>query len=419
MQHKIPLEKLGPAGPEMVKAVTSCVHCGFCLPVCPTYKILGEEMDSPRGRIFLMKNVLEENLQLEEALPYIDKCLGCQACVPACPSGVEYGALLTPFLARAEKQRKRGILDKISRLLLHNILPFPGRFRSALQLGRLTRPLRHLLPTQMGAMLELLPDRLPKASPLPEIYPASGERRARVALLTGCVQKVLAPQINWATLRVLSRNGVEVVIPRNQTCCGSLAMHSGEADLARQLAQQNFNCFTKDVDAVVTNAAGCSSGMKEYPLLFKGMPQQENATALASRVKDVTVFLDELGIEEGPSLSQPLTLAYHDACHLAHAQGISAAPRRLLGSIANLSVIDIHEGDLCCGSAGTYNLEQPELAHTLGQRKVENILRTQADAVATGNIGCMMQIQNHLKALDNPLPVYHTVEILDRAYNTD
>ena len=220
-------------------------------------------------------------------------------------------------------------------------------------------------------------------------------------------------------LKLTGRNGVEVVIPKNQTCCGALAIHSGEADLARRLAERNFDCFPKDVDAVVTNAAGCGSGMKEYPLLFKGMPQRENATTWASRVKDITVFLDELGVKESPPLPQPLTLAYHDACHLAHAQGVSAAPRRLLGSIANLSVIDVHEGDLCCGSAGTYNLEQPDLAHTLGQRKVENILRTQADAVATGNIGCIMQIQNHLKALGNPLPVYHTVEILDRVYNTD
>ncbi|MDA2930895.1 heterodisulfide reductase-related iron-sulfur binding cluster [Acidobacteria bacterium AH-259-O06] len=416
MQHQIPIEKFGPVGESMAHQVKACVHCGFCLPACPTYKVLGQEMDSPRGRIFLMKEVLEGKLNLEDAIPYVDKCLGCQACVPVCPSGVEYGELLTPFRAYAEEHRQRGPLSQITRLLLRTILPFPKRFYAAATLGRLAHPLRHLLPQQLRAMLELLPPALPKASPFPEVFPAKAKRRARVVLLAGCVQQVLAPQINWATLRVLAENGVEVVIPKNQNCCGALAMHSGQAEQARALARQNFQSFPKDVDAVLTNAAGCGSGMKEYPLLFKGLPEEEEAAAFARGVKDVTVFLDELGLKSSPSLKKPLKLAYHDACHLAHAQGVREAPRKVLGSIPNVTLLEIPEGEFCCGSAGTYNLEQPEIARSLGEQKARNILQTGAEAVAAGNIGCITQIQTHLKALGQPLPIYHTLELLDRAY---
>lgn len=400
----------------MAKAVEACVHCGFCLSACPTYKVLGEEMDSPRGRIFLMKENLEGALALEEMLPFIDRCLGCMACVTACPSGVAYGELIAPFRARAEAQRARTPLDRVIRLLVRETLPFPGRFRLAARTGRLARPLKRLLPTPFAAMLDLLPATLPPAQPLPEIYAAVGTRRARVALLAGCVQQALAPGINWATLRVLAQNGVEVVIPRGQGCCGSLSMHIGEAKQARQLARRNLAAFPTDVDAIVTNAAGCGSGMHEYGLLFAGEPEADAAHAFAHRVKDVSVFLAELGLDAPPPLLEPMTLAYHDACHLGHAQGVTAQPRALLRAIPNVTLVEIAEAELCCGSAGTYNLEQPALAQEIGQRKAHNIIATGAQAVATGNIGCMTQIQTHLQALGKRLPVWHTMELLDRAY---
>lgn len=417
MQHTIPLESLGPQAPEMAHAVEKCVHCGFCLSACPTYKVLGEEMDSPRGRIYLMKEELEGSLPLDEMMPHIDRCLGCMACVTSCPSGVEYGELLAPFRARAEEQRTRTPMERLTRLLVRETLPYPGRFRLAAATGRLAKPLRGLLPDALGAMLDLLPDRVPNAQPLPGIYPAQGTVRARVALLAGCVQQVLAPEINWATLRVLARNGVETIIPEGQGCCGSLSLHTGEDDQARALARKNLSIFPDDVDAIITNAAGCGSGMKEYGLLFKGTPDEERARAFAARVQDVSVFLAELGLETPPALPEPLTLAYHDACHLAHAQRVTAPPRQLLAAIPNVTLVEIPDGELCCGSAGTYNLEQPELAHEIGERKARNILSTGAAAVATGNIGCMTQIQTHLAEQGQPLPVWHTIEVLDRAYS--
>jgi len=416
MQHTIPIEALGPQGHAMAHAVDKCVHCGFCLSACPTYKVLGEEMDSPRGRIYLMKEQLEGNLELDAMTPYIDRCLGCMACVTACPSGVEYGELLAPFRARAETKRSRTPLERFTRLLVRETLPYPARFRLAAMLGRFAAPVRPFLPASLGAMLDLLPATLPKAEPLPAFYPAEGTRRARVALLAGCVQQVLAPAINWATLRVLARNGVEVVIPAGQGCCGSLAMHNGEATQAQMLARKNLTSFPQDVDAIVTNAAGCGSGMREYGLLFAGTAQESAARAFAAKVKDVSLFLHELGLVQPPSLAEPLTVAYHDACHLAHAQRVTSQPRRLLTAIPNVTLREIPDGELCCGSAGTYNVEQPEIARQLGERKANNILATGAQAVVTGNIGCMMQIQTHVQAQGKSLPIWHTMELLDKAY---
>ena len=416
MQHTIAVETLGPQGPFMAEAVDKCVHCGFCLAACPTYKVLGEEMDSPRGRIILMKETLEGQMSLDGVLPFVDRCLGCLGCVTACPSGVEYGHLLAPFRARVEAQRSRPFMNSVTRRLVKETLPYPDRFRLAVQSGKLGRLVSGLLPRELSAMLDLLPETLPQADPLPDIYPAIGVRRARVALLAGCVQQVLAPQINWATLRVLARNGVETVIPRGQGCCGSLSLHIGEGDQARSLARRNLTAFPADVDAIITNAAGCGSGMKEYAVLFAGAADEAQARQFSSRVKDISVFLDELGLTPPDPLPQPLTVAYHDACHLAHAQGITAQPRRLLAQIPDLTVLEIPEGDLCCGSAGTYNLEQPDLAKVIGERKARNILSTAAQAVVTGNIGCMTQIRTHLAMQGRPLAVWHTVELLDQAY---
>lgn len=416
MQHTIPIDQLGPTGVAMARAVEKCVHCGFCLPTCPTYIVLGEEMDSPRGRILLMKSALEGDLAINETLPFVDRCLGCMACVTACPSGVPYADLLTPYRALAEEKRPRRFSEKVVRLLMRQTLPYPTRFRLAARVGKRMASLRSFLPAFLSPMLDLLPAQLPSAKPLPNRYPAEGTHRARVALLAGCVQQVIAPRINEATLRVLAYNGVEVVIPSGQGCCGSLMMHTGDARTARALARKNLTLFPQDVDALLTNAAGCGSGMKEYGLLFAGLPEEDAARALASRVQDVSEFLAKLDIAPLPALRHPLKVAYHDACHLAHAQGITAAPRRLLSSIPNITLLDIAEGELCCGSAGTYNIEQPALADELGRRKAQNILKTGAEAVVMGNIGCMVQIRTHLEQLGRPLPVLHTMELLDLAY---
>jgi glycolate oxidase iron-sulfur subunit len=280
----------------------------------------------------------------------------------------------------------------------------------------MVRPVQGLLPSQLRAMINLLPESLPAGGSLPEVFPAQGVRRGRVALLAGCVQQSLAPEINWATLRVLAHNGVEVVIPEGQGCCGALALHTGEPELARRQAHQVMQLLSIDVDAILTNAAGCGSGMKEYPLLFKGTRWEERAQEFAARVQDISVFLDTLGLEAPPPLPEPIQVAYHDACHLAHAQGVTAAPRRLLSAIPNLNLVNFPEADLCCGSAGTYNLEQPDTARLLGERKARNILSSGATIVVTGNIGCLVQLRNHLADQGQPLPVWHTLEVLDRAY---
>jgi glycolate oxidase iron-sulfur subunit len=417
LRHEIPVEELGPQAHAMADAVAACVHCGFCLPACPTYLTLGEEMDSPRGRILLMKGVLEGELELADALPYVDRCLGCLGCVSVCPSGVEYGELLAPFRAQAQEQRSRPLLERITRLMANQTLPYPGRFRVAAAVGKLARPMQGFLPGPMRTMLGLLPAEMPASQPLPAFIPAQGTRRARVALLAGCVQQVLAPEINWATVRVLARNGVEVIIPAGQGCCGALSMHNGEGGQARALARHNLGIFQPDdVDAIVTNAAGCGSGMHEYPLLFAGTPDTNRAERMAAKVQDISVFLDKLGMETPPPLAAPIKVAYHDACHLAHAQGVREAPRRLLTAIPGVTLAPIAEGEICCGSAGTYNIEQPDLAQKLGQRKANAVAATGAELLVTGNIGCMTQISNHLARLGTPIPVLHTIQLLDRAY---
>jgi glycolate oxidase iron-sulfur subunit len=373
-------------------------------------------MDSPRGRIILMKEALEGRIETDAVLPYIDRCLGCMACVTACPSGVAYGHLLSPFRARTEAQRSRPLLSEAQRRLVMETLPYPDRFRLAATAGRLGKLVQAALPGELRGMLALLPQSLPPAQPLPDVFPTTGRRRGRVALLAGCVQQVLAPQINWATLRVLAHNGIETVIPRGQGCCGSLSLHIGEFAQAQELGRANLGVFPADVDAIITNAAGCGSGLHEYGLLFAGEPDAGRAEAFGNKVVDIAVYLDALGIVPPRGLPEPLRIAYHDACHLAHAQGVTGEPRRLLGSIPNVQLLEIPEGELCCGSAGTYNLEQPELAHAIGERKARNILTTGAQAVVTGNIGCITQIKTHLELLGHPLPIWHTIELLDAAY---
>ena len=419
MQHSIPLQQVGTRGEPMAKAVESCVHCGFCLPDCPTYRVLGEEMDSPRGRIFLMKDALEGHLPISEVQPYIDRCLGCVGCMTSCPSGVEYGDLITSFRAWSSEHRSRKLSDRLLRALVLSSVPYPGRFTLGARLGRLVKPvLGGLLPKRLRAMLDLLPEKLPQSMPLPDHVAAIGTRRARVALLSGCAQQVLAPQINWATLRVLAQNGVEVVIPKSQQCCGALAAHTGAMKQAAANARHNLRVFPTDVDAIVTNAAGCGSGMREYGLWLRGEADEAAALAMAGRVQDISAFLVQLGLVDSPPLPKPTRVAYHEACHLLHSQQVSAQPKQLLMSIPNLKLVPIPEGQICCGSAGTYNIEQPQIAHQLGQEKAQAILATEAEVVAAGNIGCMTQIETHLKLLGRPLPVCHTVELLDQAYSS-
>lgn len=415
MHHSIPIDDLGPRGNQMARAVQSCVHCGFCLPTCPTYVDLAEEMDSPRGRIFLMKEVLEGKLPAEEAQVHIDRCLGCLACETNCPSGVRYGELISPYRALRRAQGEPGG-NRLRRWLASVTLPYPRRFRMAMRTGRLGRRLRPLVPPLLRPMVDLVPDRLPHSVPLAPFTPCSGTRRARVALLVGCAQQVLAPEINAAALRVLVRNGVEVVVPKRQGCCGALSWHVGDDSRAASFARNNLAAFPEDVDAVITTAAGCGSGIHDYPQILKGSDDEKRAQRFAEMTTDISVFLDSLGIEPPPPLADRLRVAYHDACHLAHAQRVRAQPRNLLRTIAGLEVVEIAESDICCGSAGTYNIDQPEIAARLGDRKAENVARTDADLLALGNIGCAVQIRQHLKQSGVSLEVLHTVEVLDRAY---
>ncbi len=422
MEHKIDLSSIGlPQADAMSHAISSCVHCGFCLPACPTYQVLGEEMDSPRGRIVLMRGVLEKSLPLDAATPYLDRCLGCLGCVTACPSGVQYGELLSSFRAYAENKRSRPVVDRIARLMVSQALPFPKRFRWAAMFGKLAKPFAKIFPTPLRAMLGLIPNRLPTSIRLPEFTPAQGVGRGKVGLLAGCVQQAIAPEINAATIRVLAANGFDVVVPRGQGCCGSLSMHSGDAKAARSFAAANIDLFPQDLVAIITNAAGCGSGIKEYELLFRGEPIEEKATRFSDRVQDISQFLSSIALVPIKPLAKPLRVAYHDACHLAHAQGITLAPRNILSQIPGLEICEIPDGEICCGSAGTYNIEQPEIANKLGAAKARNVANMQVDVVAMGNIGCMVQIETHLKRLrftERAIPVLHTIELLDRAYRS-
>ena len=321
-------------------------------------------MDSPRGRIVLMKQALEGTLAWEAAQPHIDRCLGCLACEPACPSGVPYRDLISPFRALAAGKFHRSGADKLRRWLAGQTIPYPSRFRFAVHAAGVGRAMRPLVPRALQSMLDLAPPCVPPAQTWPSVTPARGERRARVALLTGCAQQVLDPDINTATIEVLARNGVEVVIPAGQSCCGGLAWHTGDWDAARAFARQNLAAFPADVDAIVTNAAGCGSTMHEYHLILRGTPDEARAEAFAKRVLDVSVFLARLGLREKPAdTGRPQRIAYHDACHLAQAQNVRREPRDLLRAIPGVQLLELSDPHICCGSAGSYNLDQPAIAH--------------------------------------------------------
>lgn len=375
-------------------------------------------MDSPRGRIVLMKQVLEGGLPAESADPHLDACLGCLACETACPSGVEYRGLLSPYRALREESRPRPWADRLKRFALLQTLPYPDRFRFAAKLGRLATGWARFLPSTIQPMLDLLPDALPPARHWKPIYRPQGPARARVALHLGCVQQALEPEINDATISLLVRHGVEVVVPRRQACCGALGWHIGAAGEAREQAAQNLAAIPfSEVDAVISNAAGCGSGLREYPLILRGTPWEKPAAEFSRKVRDIAEFLDALGsLDPPPAPARPLTIAYQDACHLAHGQGVRAAPRRLLAQIPGVTLAELPDAAICCGSAGTYNLDQPATAAELGRRKAAAITATQADFAASGNIGCLTQLRRHLPPEFPATRLLHTTVLLDRAW---
>jgi glycolate oxidase iron-sulfur subunit len=419
MLHEIPNGRHGPLSGPMQHAVETCVHCGFCLAACPTYKELGQEMDSPRGRIVLMKEVLEGKLEWSAAQPHIDRCLGCLACEPACPSGVPYRDLISPFRALAKSKTQRPLADKVTRFLAAQTVPFPSRMRAAARLAPIARLFRKVAPPSMRPMLELLPGSLPRPVTLLERYAAKGERRARVALLAGCAQQVLDPDINVATIEVLTHFGVEVVVPKDQGCCGGLAWHTGDLAAAQSFARRNLDAFPADIDSVVTNAAGCGSAMHEYHLILAGTADEPRAEEFRKRVTDVSVFLHKLCFEQRSTgtffsgeTGKGAKVAYHDACHLANAQGVRREPRELLRSVPGLELIELPDAHLCCGSAGTYNIDQPKIAASLGEQKARAVIDSGAEVLASGNIGCLTQLRMHLARLGCSIKVRHTMQIL-------
>jgi glycolate oxidase iron-sulfur subunit len=419
MLHAIDTKQHGALGEPMAHAVQACVHCGFCLAACPTYHELGQEMDSPRGRIVLMKQVLEGTLSAEAAQPHIDRCLGCLACEPACPSGVPYRDLISPYRAEVQEKLPRTRAERLRRWLAAQTIPFPKRFRLALRGAKIGRAFGGLVPSAVRPMLTLAPRVVPAAVALPAVSPARGEKRARVALLAGCAQQVLEPDINVATIDVLTRNGVEVLVPAAQGCCGGLAWHTGDLRAAQEFARRNLDAFPADVDAILTNAAGCGSAMHEYHLILRGTADEARADAFRKRVVDVSVFLARIGLREKPAgWAESRSVAYHDACHLANAQNVRAEPRALLRGIPGVELREIANPHLCCGSAGTYNLDQPAIADSLGTQKAQAANATGATTLATGNIGCLTQLRAHLEKLGSPIRVRHTMQVLRDAYES-
>ncbi|MBY9074650.1 glycolate oxidase subunit GlcF [Nocardioides sp. WL0053] len=410
--------------PPDAALVGDCVHCGFCLPTCPTYVLWGEEMDSPRGRIYLMKEGLEGEPMSDSMVQHWDACLGCMACVTACPSGVQYDKLIESTRAQVERRHERDGKDKALRGLIFSIFPHPKRLRllrgplrgyQKLGLDRLVRRtgLLERMAPQLAAMEGLAP-RLGRPEPLPPRIEATGTRRAVVGLLTGCVQGAFFPGVNSATARVLRAEGCEIVVPPSQGCCGALSVHNGREAEAQKYARSVIDAFDDaDVEYIVVNAAGCGSTMKEYAdLLADDARYAERAKAFAEKVRDVSEILAELG-PVAPRHPLPMSVAYHDACHLAHAQGVRSQPRQLLTGIPGLELREIAEGELCCGSAGIYNILNPEPARELGDRKAANIVATGAEVLVTANPGCLMQVTSAIERSGHPMGMAHTIEVLD------
>jgi len=412
--------------PPDAALIGDCVHCGFCLPACPTYSLWGEEMDSPRGRIYQMKEALEGEPLDDSMVRSFDQCLGCMACVTACPSGVQYGKLIDATRPQIERRYQRPWADRLYRGLIYRLFPYPRRLRvvrgplRVYQASRLGSVLARTglmakLPAPLQAMESLAP-KLGRAPKLPERISASGERRAVVGLLAGCVQGTFFPDVNVATTRILAAEGCDVVVPRRQGCCGALSAHGGREEQALDFARKTIETFERaGVDAVIVNAAGCGSNLKEYGHQLRDDPEwSKRAEALAAKVWDISEFLADLGpVAERHPL--PISIAYQDACHLAHAQGIRSQPRSLLSGIPGVEIRELRDPGMCCGSAGTYNMLQPEAARELGERKAAAVLETGAQLMVTANPGCWMQVATTLARMGQRIPVAHTAQVLDAA----
>jgi len=394
----------------------SCVHCGFCTATCPTYQVVGDELDSPRGRIYLIKDMLEAGRPADEkTVKHIDRCLSCLACMTTCPSGVHYMHLVDHARAHIEATYRRPLMDRLLRAVLARVIPYPGRFRAALLAARIGRPLQRLIPdARLRAMLAMAPKSLPWPSrnDRPQVFPATGERRLRVALMTGCAQKALNTDINDATIRLLRRLGCEVVVAKGAGCCGALTHHMGKESLSHGSAAANIRAWMVEkrgagLDAIVINTSGCGTTVKDYGHMFHGGPLAADAAAVAGLAKDISEVLVKVGLPEGAP--KGLRVAYHAACSLQHGQQIKSAPKDLLRQVG-FEVVEPADSHLCCGSAGTYNLLQPELSAELKRRKVATLEAKAPQVIAAGNIGCMMQIGSA-----TGVPVVHTVELLDWA----
>ncbi len=387
----------------------SCVHCGFCTATCPTYQLLGDELDSPRGRIYLIKDMLENDRPADEkTVLHIDRCLSCLACMSTCPSGVHYMHLVDLAREHIEKTYKRPLFDRTMRFVLANILPYPGRFRLSIMGAWMAKPFRFALPKMIRAMVDFAPSKLPKPSHTDkaQTFPAKGKKLRRVALLTGCAQKALNTDINEATIRLLTRFGCEVVIVKDMGCCGAVTHHMGKTNASHKSAAVNINAWIRaDVDTVVINTSGCGTTVKDYGHMFANDPLAADAKKIAAMTKDISELMEEISI----SGKMDLKVAYHAACSLQHGQQIKDAPKNLLRA-AGFTVLEPADPHLCCGSAGTYNLMQPDLAQQLGALKVKTLENLKPDVIAAGNIGCMMQI-----GAGTNVPIVHTVELLDWA----
>ncbi len=405
-----------------------CVHCGLCTASCPTYLETGDENDSPRGRIYLMRSVVDGRLALSDPVrSHLDRCLDCRACETACPSGVQYAKLIEPFKVAMQSSGSKATRPSwLMSTILHHLFPYPDRVKVALAPARLmqklglmkfaqSKGLFRLLPPTLRKLTDMLPESLESSEPLPHVLPAIGPKRARVALFTGCVADAMYPATNAATARVLQRNGCEVVVPPAQVCCGAIHYHSGAEAPALELARKNMEVFDVDsVDAIITNAAGCGAMLKDYAHLFPGA-EHEAAARFTAKVRDIHEFLIELG-PIAPAGRVPLRVTYHDACHLCHGQRIRVAPRQLLAMIPGIELVPLEESEICCGAAGTYNLTQPEMSRQLGERKLAHIAQTKATVVATGNVGCIMQIAKTARSEGLAIEVVHPIDLLDRAY---
>jgi glycolate oxidase iron-sulfur subunit len=411
--------------------IDTCVHCGFCLSTCPSYRVIGKEMDSPRGRIYLMNAINQGEAALDEATTeHFDSCLGCLACVSTCPSGVQYDKLISATRPQVERNQPRSLSDRLIRTLIFNLFPYPDRLRLLLpsfwlyQKSGLQKLVRNTgllkqFSLRLAAMESILPEVTTDSftNNLPDVIPAIGEKRYRVGMILGCVQRLFFSPVNEATVRVLTANGCEVVIPKSQGCCAALPAHQGQEAQAQALAKQMINSFADtNVDAIIINAAGCGHTLKEYGhILENDSEYREKAQQFSTQVKDIQEFLCEIKLTSQlfPLSDRELTIIYQDACHLLHGQRISLQPRQLLQKIPGIKLKEPIDAALCCGSAGIYNMLQPEVADELGQQKVDNLLNTGAELIASSNPGCSLQIKKHLGLQGKEITLKHPIELLD------